>query len=142
MKTYQRVIRIKIRCSHHRDLVGSGPFNTCVSGIKGFPNGSAGKETAYQCRRCGFSPWVGKIPWSRKWQPTPVLLVHGQRNLADYSPWGHKELDTTEATEHMHSHVPEADYLAGSVLNVSHTPPPLHSHTTPPWSIIVLTLEE
>ena len=43
---------------------------------------------------------------------------------------------------HMHSHVPKADYLAGSVLNVSHTPPSLHSHTTPPWSIIVPTLEE
>ena len=42
----------------------------------------------------------------------------------------------------MHSRVPEADYLGGSVLNVSQTPPPLHSHTTPPWSIIVLTLEE
>ena len=36
---------------------------------------------------------VGKIPWRRKWQPTPVFLPgesHGQRNLAGYSPWGHK----------------------------------------------------
>ena len=40
-----------------------------------------------------------KIPWRSKWQPTPVLLPgesHGQRSLVGYSPWGHKELDTTE----------------------------------------------
>ena len=49
--------------------------------------------------RCGFNPRVGKIPWRRKWQPIPVLLPeksHGQRSLAGYSPWGHKESDTTE----------------------------------------------
>ena len=42
---------------------------------------------------------VGKIPWRRKWQPTPVFLLgesHGQRSLAGYSPWGRKELDRTE----------------------------------------------
>ena len=47
----------------------------------------------------GFEPWVGKIPWRRKWQSTPVLLPgesHGQRSLVGYSLWGHKELDTTE----------------------------------------------
>ena len=43
--------------------------------------------------------WVGKIPWRRKWQPTPVFLPgesHGQRTLVGYSPWGLKGLDTTE----------------------------------------------
>ena len=52
-----------------------------------------------QCGRPGFNPWVGKIPWRRKWQSTPVLLPgksHGQRSLVGYSPWGRKELDTTE----------------------------------------------
>ena len=47
----------------------------------------------------GFNPWVGKIPWRREWQPTPEFLpgeFHGQRSLAGYSPWGHKELDTTD----------------------------------------------
>ena len=42
---------------------------------------------------------VGKIPWRRKWQSTPVLLPgksHGQRSLVGYSPWGRKESDTTE----------------------------------------------
>ena len=51
------------------------------------------------CRICRFDPWVRKIPWRRKWQPTPVFLPrdsHGQRNLAGYSPRGCKESDTTE----------------------------------------------
>ena len=52
-----------------------------------------------RCWRCKFDPRVGKTHWRRKWQPTPVLLPkksHGKRNLVDYSPWGHKELDTAE----------------------------------------------
>ena len=61
------------------------------------------KNLPCQCRRhrLGFDPWVGKIPWRRKWQPTPVFLpeeFHGQRSLAACSPWGHKESDKTEAT--------------------------------------------
>ena len=62
---------------------------------------ASAKEPARQCQRCkshGLDPWVGKIPWRRKWQPTPVFLPgesHGQRSLAGYSPWGHKESDTT-----------------------------------------------
>ena len=60
------------------------------------------KESAWQCRshrRCGFNPWVGKVPWRRASQPTPVLLPGespGQRSLVGYSPWGHKDSDTTE----------------------------------------------
>ena len=60
--------------------------------IGGFLDGS-------QCRRRGFHPWVGKIPWTRKWQPTAVMLPgksHGHKSLADYSPWGHEESNTTE----------------------------------------------
>ena len=52
-----------------------------------------------QCRRPRFDPWVGKIPWRRAWQPTPVFLPgesHGQRSLAGYSPLGCKESDRTE----------------------------------------------
>ena len=50
-----------------------------------------------------FDSWDEKIPWSRKWQPTPVCLLrkfYGQRILVDYSPWSPKELDTTEHTAH------------------------------------------
>ena len=53
----------------------------------------SGKEPTYQCRRLGFDPWVGKIPWRKKWQPTPVFLPgksHGQRSLARYSPWSRR----------------------------------------------------
>ena len=39
-----------------------------------FPRWYSGKETACQCKRYSFDPWVGKIPWRRKWQPTPVSL--------------------------------------------------------------------
>ena len=52
-----------------------------------------------QCRRCGFSPWGRKIPWRKKWHPTPVLLPgepHGQRSLEGCSPWGHCRSDMTE----------------------------------------------
>ena len=49
-------------------------------------------------RRYGFDPWVRKIPWSRKWQPTQVFFSgksHGQRSLEGYSPWGCKQLNMT-----------------------------------------------
>ena len=52
-----------------------------------------------------LDPWVGKIPWRRKWQPTPVFLPgesYGQRGLVGYSPWGRKESDTTKVTACMH----------------------------------------
>ena len=53
------------------------------------------KEAACQCRGCGFDPWVKKIPWRRKWQPTTVFLPeksHAQRNLVGYSPLGHRRV--------------------------------------------------
>ena len=70
--------------------------------ILDFPGGSVAKNPLAKCNRCrrnGFNPWVGKIPWRRKWQPTPVLLpgeFHGPRSLAGYSSWGHKDLAMTE----------------------------------------------
>ena len=71
----------------------------------GLPKWHCGKESACQCRKCsrhqrhGFNPWVGKFPWSMKWQPTSVFLpgkFHGERSLMGYSPWGCKESDMTE----------------------------------------------
>ena len=64
-----------------------------------FPGGSDGKSVCLQCGRPGFDPWVRKIPWRRKWQPSSVLLPgksHGQKNLVGYNPWCHKESDTSE----------------------------------------------
>ena len=77
-------------------------FQHLTQHIFGLPRWLSGKESACQCRRqrrCRLDPWVGKIPWRRTWQPTPVFLPEksqGQRNLMGYSPWGHKESDTTE----------------------------------------------
>ena len=59
-----------------------------ATGNEGLPRWPSGKESACQCKRhkrCWFDPWVGKIAWRRKWQPTPVLLPgksQGQRSLA------------------------------------------------------------
>ena len=64
----------------------------------GFP-GDSDSRVCLQCWRSGFDPWVRRIPWRRKWQPTLVFLPgksHRQRSLAGYSPWGRKESDTTE----------------------------------------------
>ena len=64
----------------------------------------------------GFDPWVRKIPWRRNWHPTPVLLPgepHGGRSLVGYSPWGHKESDTTERlhfTSHTHTPIYPSSY--------------------------------
>ena len=72
----------------------------------GSQHGASGKEPACQCtryKRSRFDPWVGKIPWRKAWQATPVFLPgesHGQRSLAGYSPWYRKESDMTEAIHH------------------------------------------
>ena len=52
-------------------------------------------------QRLRLSPWLGKIPWRREWQPTPVFSpgeLHEQRSLVCYSPWSLKALDRTERT--------------------------------------------
>ena len=74
--------------------------------VLGFPGGASGKEPICQCRghrRCSFDLWVGKIPWKRERQPTPIFLPgesHGQRSLVGYSPRGHEELDRTRLKRH------------------------------------------
>ena len=70
---------------------------------RGFPGG---KEPTSQYRRHGrhgFNPWVGKIPWRRAWQPTPVFLPGESswtESLAGYNQGIQRVLDTTEMTEH------------------------------------------
>ena len=59
-------------------------FKAVLPTLPGFSGGASGKEPAYQCRRHGFHPWVGEIPWRRAWLPTLVFLLgelYGQR------PW-------------------------------------------------------
>ena len=64
-----------------------------------FPGGSASKESTCKKMQEMSIRWLGKISWRTAQQPTPVFLPvesHGQRSLAGYSPWGHKESDMTE----------------------------------------------
>ena len=83
--------------------------NYCYRSLdrEGFPGGTVVKEPTCHFRRRkrhGFDPWVGKIRWRRKWQPTPGFLPekpHGQRSLAGYSPWirrAKQDLVKTEPT--------------------------------------------
>ena len=74
--------RTLVKCSHPRLL-------------RWLPWWLSGEESTCQCRGPRFYPWVGKVPWRRKWQPTPVFLPgksHGQRSLVGYSPWGRKRV--------------------------------------------------
>ena len=79
---------------------GVWPGSGRTGGIPGGTSSKKKKKPTCQCRRHKshwFDPQVGKIPWA--WQSTPVFLpgdAHGQRSLAGYSLWGHKESDTTE----------------------------------------------
>ena len=81
----------------------------CHSLFWGFPGGASGKEPTCNNRRhkrLRFDPWVGKIPWRIKWQPTPVFLPgesQGQRRLACYSPGGRTEFSdwTTRNIKHL-----------------------------------------
>ena len=100
--------------------LGSGSWPVRTRGFRqwlqrGFPGGANGKELSCQCRRhkrCRFDPWVGKISWRGKWQPTPVFLPgesHRLRSLVGYSPPAHTELDTAEVTWHTHTHTENAE---------------------------------
>ena len=68
----------------------------------GLPWWLSGTDSVCQCRRHKFDPLVRKIPWRRKWQPTPVFLPgksHGQRRLSGYSRWGCKSVRHNLLTE-------------------------------------------
>ena len=75
-------------------------LGTGNTALKGFPGGANGKEPSANAGD-RLHPWVGKVPWRRAWQPTPVFLSresHSQKSLAGYGPYGQKELDMTKAT--------------------------------------------
>ena len=72
----------------------------CWEGTEGLPRWASGKESNCQCRRLSFDRWVKKIPWNRKQQTTPVLLLrefHGQRSLAGCRPWGSQRVRHDQA---------------------------------------------
>ena len=75
--------------------------NEVIYPVPDLPRWWRGKESTCQCRRqiYGFNPWVRKIPWRRKRQPTPIFLhgkSHGQRSLVGYSSWGHRSQQTVD----------------------------------------------
>ena len=86
--------------------LGTWVFLKVAAFRNGFPGGASGKEPTCQRRRhkrCRLDPWLKKILWRRAWQPTLVFLPrksHEQKSQVGYSPWGLKESDMTEATEH------------------------------------------
>ena len=97
----EKVYEQRIRVSQSKHWEENGPSTlvrhslyseSCVfffliislSRVLGLPWWLSGKESACQCRRCRFNSWVGKIPWRKEWQPTPVFLPgksHRQRSL-------------------------------------------------------------
>ena len=82
-----------------------------VDRITDFPGGTSGKEPSCKCRRykrCGFNPWVGKIPWRRAWQPTPVFLPgesHGENFLVGCIVHGVAKSQTWLKWLSMHAHM-------------------------------------
>ena len=96
------------------------------------------QSVCLQCGRPGFNPWVRKIPWRRKWHPTPIFLPgksHGWRSLAGYSPRGLQESDTADWT----AAYSRQDRQAAGLTDVSSAALPFgfssaHSETSaPPW---------
>ena len=80
------------------------------SNFLGFPGGSDSQEPTCQCkryRRPRFDPWLRKVPWRRKWQPTAVLFLpgesHGQSNLMGYTVHGVAKSQTWLSSEHFHA---------------------------------------
>ena len=76
-----------------------------LDGVKGASPGDSEVKNPPEMQEMQVSPWAGKTPRRRAWQPTLVLLPgesHGRSSLVGYSPWGCKELNTTEMTEHAH----------------------------------------
>ena len=89
------------------------------------PRWLCGKESTCQCRRCGFDPWIGKIPWRRKWQPTPVFLP-GE------SPWTEEPgmLQSMWSQRVGHDQI-RSDQISRSVVSNSLQPHELQ-HARPP----------
>ena len=72
--------------------------------MRGFPGGPVVKNLpadAGDVKGVGSIPRLGRFPWRRKWQPTPVFLLgksHEHRSLVGYSPWDHKDWATNTTT--------------------------------------------
>ena len=93
----------------------------------GLPWRLSGKESAFQCRRCRFNPWIRKMPWRRKWQPSPIFLPgksHGQRSWWVSVHGVSKESDTTKQlnSNHIYYTLDSAGHGESVVSKSSHRP--------------------
>ena len=90
--------RLPLPCGGAR----TGSHFSIVSCPPCFPGGVDGKESACQCRRPKFDPWMGKIPWRGEWLPRILHYSCLENSMvreawwAACSPWGHKQLDMTD----------------------------------------------
>ena len=94
--------------------------------LKGLLCWLSGKESTCRSRRPRFDPWLRKIPWRRKWPPTPVFLPgksHGQRNLVDYCPWSHKRAGHDLMTEFIENQGPAVIFKVWSPDQQHQQPP-------------------
>ena len=117
--------------SHECEIIHCRYFCSClptavdalmVQALPSSPGIPGGKQPACQCWRCEFNPWVGKIPWRREWQPTPVFFSgesYGQRNLEGATIHGVPKSQTQLKRLSMH---PDCQTL-------SHPHPQTHTHT-------------
>ena len=100
----------------------------------GFPDGLAGKESACNAGEDAvLIPGSQRSPGGWKWQPTPVFLpekFHGQRSLAGYSPWGHRESDMTERLMHACKHSCKSTTRSSNRWSLAPQKPPSFSSTT------------
>ena len=74
----------------------------------GFPSGASGKEPACLCRghkRCRFDPWVGKIPWRKAWQPTPVFLPGESHQQRSRGATGHRVAENQTRLKRLCVHI-------------------------------------
>ena len=110
VKTDGEMRDLRVRLLHTICCLGHLPFIRYLQTIcfESGPILDDGASQVAQWERPGLDPCLGKIPWSRKWQPTPVFLPGescGQRSLVGYSPLGRREWDTAEqlsTTQHLH----------------------------------------
>ena len=124
---------------HHPQSLSGVALLACayVCVCVGLPWWLRWQRICLQCRRPGFNPWLGKIPWRREWQPTPVFLpgeFPGQRSLGGYSPWGVAKRRTQLSNQHPHTYM----YAIGSVSLENSNTLPYSYPTSNTWEITQL----
>ena len=117
-----RTLKVQFAGASPKRLGGPHPENFCIPRAGWgsriwISDSSGGKESACNCRRPGFDPWVRKMPWSRGWLPTPVFLPgksHGQMSLVGCSLWVHKVGHNWATNTHTHTQTLQSSWCCQS----------------------------